>query len=150
MEPTLTDFLIPEPAFFGPIFTILVLALLLDAVFGDFPWLFSRIGHTVVWIGNLIGWFEKRLNRPNYSNADRLLRGAVTSLAVIFVSAMVGGLVQVISDFGGILIGIEVLLVAILVAQKGLYQHVKAVSKGWHCGWAPSCFDDCRAQSRYA
>lgn len=128
MEPTLTDFLIPEPAFFGPIFTILVLALLLDAVFGDFPWLFSRIGHPVVWIGNLIGWFEKRLNRPNYSNADRLLRGAVTSLAVIFVSAMVGGLVQVISDFGGILIGIEVLLVAILVAQKGLYQHVKAVS----------------------
>tara|TARA_B100000674_G_scaffold493811_1_gene517006 strand:- start:5559 stop:6602 length:1044 start_codon:yes stop_codon:yes gene_type:complete len=128
MEPNFTDFLIPEPAFFGPLFTMLVLALVLDAVFGDFPWLFSRIGHPVVWVGNLIAWFEKRLTRPDRSNADRLLRGTITSLAVIAVAAAFGGVVQFISAFGEVFMVFEVLLVAVLIAQKGLYQHVKAVS----------------------
>ncbi len=128
MEPTFIDFLIPEPAFFGPLFTMLVLALVLDAVFGDFPWLFSRIGHPVVWIGNLIAWFEKRLNRSDRANADLILRGTVTSLAVIAVAAAFGGLVQFVSAFGDVFRAFEVLLVAVLIAQKGLYQHVKAVS----------------------
>ncbi len=128
MEPTFIDFLIPEPAFFGPLFTMLVLALVLDAVFGDFPWLFSRIGHPVVWIGNLIAWFEKRLNRSGRSNADLILRGTVTSLAVIAVAAAFGGLVQFVSAFGDVFRVFDVLLVAVLIAQKGLYQHVKAVS----------------------
>jgi len=128
MEPTFTDFLIPEPAFFGPLFSMLVLALVLDALFGDFPWLFSRIGHPVVWIGNLIAWFERRLNQPDRSNPDRLLRGAVTSLIVIAVAAAFGGAVQLVSSLGDVFRAPEVLLVAVLIAQKGLYQHVKAVS----------------------
>ena len=128
MEPTFTDFLIPEPAFFGPLFSMLILALILDAVFGDFPWLFSRIGHPVVWLGNLIAWFEKRLNRTNRSNADRLLRGILTSLVVIAVASAAGGLVQFVSSLGDVFRALEIFLVAVLIAQKGLYQHVKAVS----------------------
>ncbi|WP_233433075.1 adenosylcobinamide-phosphate synthase CbiB [Thalassospira povalilytica] len=128
MEPDLADFLIPASGFSGPLFTILVLALVLDAIFGDFPWLFSRISHPVVWIGNLISWFEKRLNRKGLGNADLILRGVVTSLAVIFVAGMAGGVIQILSDFGGVFWLFEIFLVAVLVAQKGLYQHVKAVS----------------------
>lgn len=128
MEPTFTDFLIPEPAFFGPLFSMLILALILDAVFGDFPWLFSRIGHPVVWLGNLIAWFEKRLNRTNRSNADRLLRGILTSLVVIAVASAAGGLVQFVSSLGDVFRALEIFLVAVVIAQKGLYQHVKAVS----------------------
>jgi adenosylcobinamide-phosphate synthase len=128
MDPTFTDFLIPEPAFFGPLFSMLVLALVLDAVFGDFPWLFSQIGHPVVWIGNLIAGFEKRLNRTDLGNADRLLRGTVTSVMVIVVAVGFGGFVQFISALGDTFRALEVLLVAVLIAQKGLYQHVKAVS----------------------
>ncbi|MBX2832466.1 MAG: adenosylcobinamide-phosphate synthase CbiB [Rhodospirillales bacterium] len=128
MEPSFADFLIPASGFSGPLYTILVLALVLDGLFGDFPWLFSRISHPVVWIGNLIGWFEKRSNKSKRGQSDLILRGTVTSLAVIFATGMVGGLVQYISSFGDVFLLLEVLLVAVLIAQKGLYQHVKAVS----------------------
>ncbi len=128
MEPDLADFLIPASGFSGPLFTILVLALVLDAVFGDFPWLFSRIPHPVVWVGNLVSWFETRLNRKGLGNAALILRGTITSLAVIATAAAFGGVVQVLSAYGGVFWLFEILLVAILIAQKGLYQHVKAVS----------------------
>ncbi|MEQ8284388.1 adenosylcobinamide-phosphate synthase CbiB [Thalassospira sp.] len=128
MEPSFTDFLIPASGFSGPLFTILVLALVLDGLFGDFPWLFSRISHPVVWIGNLIIWFEKRLNKSDRGHADLILRGTLTSLAVICAAGVVGGVVQFISLLGDVFWLFEVLLVAILIAQKGLYQHVKAVS----------------------
>jgi len=128
METAILQFLIPQPGFTGPLFTVLVLALVLDAVFGDFPWLFGRVPHPVVWIGNLIAWFEKRLNKSRYGNSDRFLRGSLTSLAVIACATVFGGVIQLISSFGGIFRFADILLLAILIAQKGLYQHVKAVS----------------------
>lgn len=128
METAILEFLIPQPGFTGPLFSVLVLALVLDAVFGDFPWLFRRVPHPVVWIGNLIAWFEKRLNKPRYDNSDLFLRGSLTSLAVIACAAVFGGVIQLISSFGGIFRFADILLLAILIAQKGLYQHVKAVS----------------------
>lgn len=36
METMILEFLIPQPGFMGPLFTVLVLALVLDAVCGDF------------------------------------------------------------------------------------------------------------------
>ena len=128
MDLLFADFLIPASGFSGPLFTILVLALVLDWVAGDFPWLFSRIGHPVVWIGNLISWFERRLNRSDRSAKDLILRGTVTSLAVIIIASLFGAFVQFISSFGEIFLALEILVVAVLIAQKGLYQHVKAVS----------------------
>lgn len=128
MDLSIAEFLIPASGFSGPLFTILVLALVSDWVFGDFPWLFSRIGHPVVWIGNLISWFEKRLNRSDRSHKDLILRGAVTSLAVIITAGLFGACVQFTSSFGEIFLFFEILVVAVLIAQKGLYQHVKAVS----------------------
>lgn len=128
MDAYLADFLIPVSGFSGPLFTILVLALVLDAVFGDFPWLFGRFPHPVVWVGNLIGWFEKRLNRSDRSTMDLMVRGTITSLAVIAAASLFGAIVVQISAFGDVFRAVEVFLLAVLIAQKGLYQHVKAVS----------------------
>ncbi|MCC9621318.1 adenosylcobinamide-phosphate synthase CbiB [Thalassospira sp. MA62] len=114
--------------FESPLLTVLVLALVLDAVFGDFPWLFSRIGHPVVWIGNLISWFERRLNKSGLGAGTLILRGTLASLAVIAVAALFGGGVALVSSLGQTFWIFEILLVAILIAQKGLYEHVKAVS----------------------
>lgn len=128
MEQFFVNFLIPDPGFAGPLFIILPLALMLDALCGDFPWLFARIGHPVVWVGALISWFERRLNRPGRRPGDLVLRGTVTSLAVIAAACAFGGAVQLISAAGGAFMMAEALLVAVLIAQKGLYQHVRAVS----------------------
>ena len=128
MDAFLTDFLIPTSGFSGPLFTILVLALVLDAICGDFPWLFRRVPHPVVWVGNLIGWFEKRLNRSDRGNMDLIVRGTITSLAVIGAAGLFGAVIAQVSAIGDVFYAAEVFLLAVLIAQKGLYQHVKAVS----------------------
>ena len=47
----------------GEILATALIALLLDRWLGDPPWLTRRIGHPVIWIGRVIGFLERRLNR---------------------------------------------------------------------------------------
>ncbi len=44
------------------IFAILLVALVIDAAFGDPPWLYGTLPHPVVMIGRLVGLGEHRLN----------------------------------------------------------------------------------------
>ena len=50
---------------------LLLLALVLDAIFGEMPWLFRFLTHPVVMIGNAIGFFDRRLNRLERSKIGR-------------------------------------------------------------------------------
>ena len=52
---------------------MLATALILDALVGDPPGLWSRIPHPVVLIGRLVAWLESRLN----NGAARRRRGAL-------------------------------------------------------------------------
>jgi adenosylcobinamide-phosphate synthase len=128
MTTELFAFFIPQPGFLGLGGVVIVAGLALDALLGDFPWLFRRVAHPVVWIGNLIGWLEKRLNRPDRSNSDRLFRGVLTSLAVILCAGLGGGIIQLLAAGGDYGLALEAIILAILIAQKGLYQHVVAVA----------------------
>ena len=56
---------------------ILIFALTLDAVTGDAKPVFNRIPHPVVIIGNWITFLEQRLNLPQRSDQDRLIRGGL-------------------------------------------------------------------------
>lgn len=104
----------------------LLVALLLDAVFGDPDWIWRRIPHPVAWIGALI------------SGADRLLNfrgnGGLNYLTGIFAILVLAGLAGVAGlgmrwvsaqSLGGS-IGM-IVLAAILLAQKSLYVHVSRV-----------------------
>ena len=79
----------PETAGFAPPI-ILFLALLLDAVFGEFGPLFRVLPHPVALIGSLIGWFDRRLNRDNRSSATRLIRGVVVTILMVGFAAGIG------------------------------------------------------------
>jgi len=96
------------------------LALLLDAVMGEPRWLWSRLPHPAVIMGRAVEWLEARLN----TGARRLSKGAL-SLGVLVAGAALIGLMIPLLPFGRLL---EVLLVAILLAQKSLAQHVRAVA----------------------
>ncbi len=99
---------------------LLFLALLLDAAFGEPRWLWSRLPHPAVLMGRAVGWLEARLNLGQ----QRLSRGAL-SLAVLLTGAVALGLVIPALPFGRVL---ELALVAILLAQKSLVEHVRAVA----------------------
>lgn len=100
--------------------TLLVLAMLLDAVMGEPKWLWSRITHPAVLMGNLIKWCDQKFNTGE--NAKR--NGILTLLALIIGGWAVGYLLDMFGD------AITLICAAILLAQKSLVQHVQAVANG--------------------
>jgi len=106
---------------------VLLLALALDAVVGDMRPVFRFVPHPVVAIGGLIDRLDRRLNRPQRSDADRRLRGALSVGIVVAVAAGIGWAahgVFIHAKWGWIA---ETVAVAVLVAQRSLHDHVAAV-----------------------
>jgi adenosylcobinamide-phosphate synthase len=108
-------------------YQLLFLALLLDALVGDLGWLFRFIPHPIVVLGRLIEFLEKKLNRDRRSDKHRFLCGAAL-VAIISVTSLGAG--WFISDFiaDHRLWLLELFLVAILLAQRSLYTHVRDVA----------------------
>lgn len=98
---------------------LLVLAMVLDAAFGEPRWLWSRVPHPAVLMGRCVGWLDQRLNR-----GAAWLKG-VLAVALLVLGA--GGLGVFLSYLGGF---VECVLVAILLAQRSLVDHVGAVGDG--------------------
>ncbi len=108
---------------------VLLAALVLDALFGEMGKLFRLIPHPVAALGRLIGALERRLNRAERSASARFWRGFFTAFAVVGLAAATGYLVTTLMTGvpGGWMA--ETLLVAVLLAQRGLYDHVAAVAR---------------------
>ncbi|HEV2301457.1 MAG TPA: adenosylcobinamide-phosphate synthase CbiB [Stellaceae bacterium] len=104
---------------------MLIAGLALDAVFGEAP--FRRIPHPTVLAGRAIAYFDRKLNRESRSEADRRARGIVSVVILVGAAAAAGALVARLAR--GRLLGtaVEILLIAALVAQKSLFEHVSAV-----------------------
>jgi len=108
---------------------ILLCALFLDVFVGDMPWLFRVIRHPVVWLGALIERLDQRLNRETRSGRNRMMRGALVVCFVVGVSWGVGWGISWLTahyPFGWL---IEFFFVLSLIAQRSLYDFVKAVAE---------------------
>jgi adenosylcobinamide-phosphate synthase len=99
---------------------LLLFAMLLDAVFGEPKWIWTRLPHPAVLMGNLIKWCDTHYNHGQSAKRN----GVVTLIALVLGAAVLG---YVISLFGGFL---TIIITAILLAQKSLVHHVKAVASG--------------------
>ena len=98
----------------------LVIALLLDAALGEPKWLWSRIPHPAVLMGRLVGWLDARLNR----GTQKRLAGVLALIALIAV-ALLTGLLLAALPLGPV---IEILVAAMILAQRSLADHVAAVA----------------------
>ncbi len=99
---------------------MLVLALLLDAALGEPRWLWQRLPHPAVLMGRLIGWCDARFNTGRLKKP----KGGVLVLLLVLSA---GGLGWLLSLLGPV---VEIILAAILLAQKSLVEHVRAVADG--------------------
>ena len=99
---------------------ILLLALLLDALFGEPKWLWSRLPHPAVLMGRIVGWMDRRFN----TGTQKKRNGILTLIALCTGAAVIGVLVSNLPDYGII----QTVIAAILLAQKSLTQHVAAVA----------------------
>lgn len=113
-------------------FEMAVLAVAIEAMVGYPPALFAAIGHPVSWIGALISYFDRRLNREERSFAERRLLGAA-ALGLILAAA--GGAAFVISFLiahlglpNPIALCLLALIASSLIAQRSLHSHVHAVA----------------------
>jgi adenosylcobinamide-phosphate synthase len=125
--------LLSDPA---PLLGALLLALALDAVFGDPAWLWHRLPHPVAVIGRAIGWLEDRWLDPAAPSVVQARWGRAASLAVIGATTVVALAVQAICvrlPLGWLWLAA---LMSTLIAARGLYGHVAAVACGLEQGLA--------------
>jgi len=101
--------------------SILAAAMVLDAVFGEPRQLWNRISHPAVLMGRAVGWLDSRLN----IGAHRRLRGALALGALGLAALILGALLTALPGAGLI----EILLAAILLAQRSLAEHVRRVAR---------------------
>lgn len=101
---------------------LLLPAMLIDAAFGEPRWLWDRWPHPAVVMGRLIHRVDTRWNQ----GTGRRTKGVLATATLALGAWLLGMAVQALPDFGLI----EIVLVAILLAQRSLVDHVSAVARG--------------------
>lgn len=110
---------------------ILILALATEAAFGYPNPLYTAIGHPVTWLGRLIKALDHALNRETWTFARRRVAGALALLILLAVTAAATSALQaLLLPLGAAGAVIVAVLASSLIAQRSLYEHVAAVSKG--------------------
>jgi adenosylcobinamide-phosphate synthase len=112
---------------FDPL-VLLLMALLVEAYVGEMRSLFKAIRHPIRLIGDIVAFFDKRLNREHRSEMDRAMRGALVVVVVVVMVGTVGLGVAWLSLHHPLGWIIEFLALISLVAARGLYDHVRAVA----------------------
>lgn len=99
---------------------LLIIAMVLDAAMGEPKWLWQRLPHPAVLMGRVVGWLDQTLN----TGTGRKIKGSLALVLLILLGWFVG---NVLALFGPI---VEIVVVAILLAQGSLVQHVQKVANG--------------------
>nr|WP_254438751.1 adenosylcobinamide-phosphate synthase CbiB [Ruegeria arenilitoris] len=99
---------------------MLVCAMCLDAALGEPNWLWSRVRHPAVVMGNIVGWLDKHLNH----GAQRRMKGVAVVILLVVGALILGRLLALLGPVA------EIILCAILLAQKSLVSHVRDVGEG--------------------
>ena len=93
--------------------------MLLDAIFGEPKWLWNRFPHPAVLMGNLISWCDDQFNK----GANKRQSGVLVVSALCIGAGLLGWFLQLLPGYLA-----EVIVVAVLLAQKSLVDHVQAVA----------------------
>ncbi len=111
-------------------FAIAFAVLLVDLLTGDPAWLYKRIPHPVVLIGNFIALLEKFLQHQRVSRMFQFVLGMALVIFVICLAGLIGALIASglgALPMGGLLIAI---IASSLIACRGLYVAARQVRIG--------------------
>lgn len=100
--------------------SLLAPAMLVDAALGEPGWLWNRWPHPAVLMGRAVEWLDRRLNRGE----GRKAKGVVSVVLLCLAAGLIGLMIAAVPDFGLL----ELIVAAILLAQRSLSQHVRAVA----------------------
>ena len=109
---------------------LLILAILLDWLISDPKRLYSHILHPVQYMGEVLSWIERRLNKQTVSLTKQKLRGVFGLFLYLSIWLSVGIAISLICNVLGIWgMALEVLFAAILLSGRSLYEHVRDVNE---------------------
>jgi adenosylcobinamide-phosphate synthase len=111
-----------------------LLALLVELIVGYPDALMKAIGHPVTWMGRLIDYLDKRLNREGADAESRRRAGAIALFILLFVVGAIAFAVEtalLLLPFGLIFAGIAA---SSFIAQRSLYMHVANVGEALESG----------------
>ncbi len=97
----------------------LIIAMLLDAAMGEPRWLWDRFPHPAVLMGRLIGWCDARFNTGDQKQTI----GVLVLCGLCVAAGVLGWLIQLLPTNV-----LDIVIVAVLLAQKSLVEHVQAVA----------------------
>ena len=100
--------------------SLLAPAMLVDAALGEPGWLWNRWPHPAVLMGRAVEWLDRRLNRGE----GRKAKGVVSVVLLCLAAGLIGLMIAAVPDFGLL----ELIVAAILLSQRSLSQHVRAVA----------------------
>ena len=107
---------------------ILLIALTLDIVIGWPEKIYAKIGHPVSWIGKVISYFERSLNRKKYPGELLKLFGTLTFFLTVVPITVVAFLIDKMLINFPYGFFIQAILIWPFLATKSLYTHVKDVA----------------------
>jgi adenosylcobinamide-phosphate synthase len=109
-----------------------LLALLIEATAGYPERVLRAIGHPVTWIGHLISFLDRALNRP--STASRKAAGVLALFVIIAVPAVAAYAIEralLLLPLGFVPVAA---LASALIAQRSLHEHVERVADALETG----------------
>jgi adenosylcobinamide-phosphate synthase len=107
----------------------LLLALAIDAWFGDPPRLYGRMPHPAALIGTVIAWGDRAFNRESDTAQHRRAAGVALVTVLVIGALTLGWAVQALLldlPWGWLWLAI---VMSIFIAQQSLYRHVADVAK---------------------
>jgi adenosylcobinamide-phosphate synthase len=117
---------------------VAVVALALDALFGDPDWIWRRLAHPVVLIGGLIARLDRWLNREVWSRRTRKMTGVLMVLLLVAAAGLAGYLIEISlrQTQGSRFVPVVALglIASVFLAQQSLYRHVARVRSAFADG----------------
>lgn len=113
---------------------ILFAAMILDIALGDPAWMFKRVAHPIVYIGKVIGFFDKSFNQWKLGKNTLVFRGYMVLVALFLMGLGVGIGLEFLFSLSIFLLPIKILVISIFLAIRSLYSHVKDVYNALNIG----------------
>ena len=123
---------------FAELVLVILMAMALDTLIGDPPWLYRVVPHPVAAIGRLVGALDERWNDPALGDEVRRQRGVTLAIVVTAGAFALAWLVGYALDqisWGWLL---EALLASAMLSFRGLYDHVRRVAEALDDGLGPA------------
>jgi adenosylcobinamide-phosphate synthase len=107
----------------------LLIALCIDAWYGDPVALYRKVPHPIVVIGKVIAWADARFNRESDTPRRRRNAGIALTVALVAAALFTGGAIQALLfclPLGWLWLA---LVMSAFIAQRSLYGHVADVAR---------------------